>query len=81
MILAVIPTLAYLDPCARQRYLSSHAEIADRTPATETKPQPLQLGRADALNARSQQVLEVVGILDELLAQGLKCNSKSSDVI
>ncbi|KAM0485567.1 hypothetical protein ACHAPX_001555 [Trichoderma viride] len=43
----------------------------------ETKPQPLQLGRADALNARSQQVLEVVGILDELLAQGLKCNTSS----
>lgn len=43
---------------------------------TDSKPQPLQLGRADALNARSQQILEVVGILDELLSQGLKCNSE-----
>lgn len=55
--------------------------IADSSPATETKPQPLQLGRADALNARSQQVLEVVGILDELLAKGLKCNSMLYDAI
>ncbi|KAH0593056.1 hypothetical protein MHUMG1_09303 [Metarhizium humberi] len=43
----------------------------------DTKPQPLQLGRADALNARSQQILTIVGILDDLLAQGVKCNTSS----
>ncbi|RYP07592.1 hypothetical protein DL765_009093 [Monosporascus sp. GIB2] len=32
------------------------------------------IGRADALNARTQQYLEVVGILDELLPKGIKCN-------
>ena len=43
---------------------------------TDAKPGPLELGRADALNARTQQYLEVVGILDDLLPKGLKCNSK-----
>lgn len=28
------------------------------------------------MNARTQQYLEVVGILDDLLPKGLKCNSK-----
>lgn len=45
---------------------------------SDGKPEPLQLGRADALNARTQQYLEVVGILDELLPQGLKCNTSST---
>ncbi|KAH8883578.1 FAD binding domain-containing protein [Thozetella sp. PMI_491] len=44
----------------------------------DAKPGPLDLGRADALNARTQQYLEVVGILDELLPQGLKCNTSST---
>lgn len=39
---------------------------------------PLQLGRADALNARTQQYLEVVGILDELRAKGIECNTSST---
>lgn len=42
----------------------------------DSKPSTLELGRADALNARTQQYLEVVGVLDELLPQGLKCNSE-----
>ncbi|CAN8101412.1 unnamed protein product [Discula destructiva] len=44
----------------------------------DAKSGPLDLGRADALNARTQQYLEVVGILDELLPQGLKCNTSST---
>ncbi|UKZ82980.1 hypothetical protein TrVFT333_010781 [Trichoderma virens FT-333] len=44
----------------------------------DAKPQSLDLGRADALNARTQQYLTVVGILDELLPQGLKCNTSST---
>ena len=42
----------------------------------DAKPRTLDLGRADALNARTQQVFEVANILDELLPQGLKCNSE-----
>ncbi|KAM0210893.1 hypothetical protein ACHAQD_006645 [Fusarium lateritium] len=36
------------------------------------------LGRADALNARTQQYFEVADILDELLPDGLKCNTSST---
>ncbi|KAM0324903.1 hypothetical protein ACHAQA_007869 [Verticillium albo-atrum] len=44
----------------------------------DAKPAPLALGRADALNARTQQYLEVVGILDELLPEGITCNTSST---
>ncbi|KAF4501931.1 phenol 2-monooxygenase [Fusarium agapanthi] len=40
----------------------------------DEKPSSLELGRADALNARTQQYFEVAGILDELLPDSLKCN-------
>jgi 2-polyprenyl-6-methoxyphenol hydroxylase-like FAD-dependent oxidoreductase len=42
---------------------------------TDAKPASLDLGRADALNARTQQYFEVANLLDDLLPQGLKCNS------
>ncbi|KAI1969396.1 hypothetical protein LOZ53_006719 [Ophidiomyces ophidiicola] len=51
--------------------------IVLETSNPDAKPGPLQLGRADALNARSQQYLEIVGILDNLINQGLKCNTSS----
>ncbi|GAP91334.1 putative FAD monooxygenase [Rosellinia necatrix] len=44
----------------------------------DAKPAVLDLGRADALNARTQQYFEVSGVLDELLPQGLKCNTSST---
>ncbi|KAL7621635.1 hypothetical protein AAE478_008962 [Parahypoxylon ruwenzoriense] len=44
----------------------------------DEKPGPLAVGRADALNARTQQYLEVVGVLDELLPLGIKCNTSST---
>ncbi|KAH6609979.1 FAD monooxygenase [Trichoderma cornu-damae] len=44
----------------------------------DAKPRSLDFGRADALNARTQQYLTVVGILDELIPQGLKCNTSST---
>ncbi|KAI5861029.1 FAD binding domain-containing protein [Durotheca rogersii] len=44
----------------------------------DEKAGPLDLGRADALNARTQQYLEVVGILQDLLPLGLKCNTSST---
>ncbi|KAI1028281.1 hypothetical protein LB505_013377 [Fusarium chuoi] len=44
----------------------------------DEKPCSLELGRADALNARTQQYFEVAGILDELLPDGLRCNSKQT---
>ncbi|OAA69644.1 Monooxygenase, FAD-binding protein [Cordyceps fumosorosea ARSEF 2679] len=44
----------------------------------DAKPASLELGRADALNARTQQYLEVAGLLDELLPQGITCNTSST---
>ncbi|EXF83450.1 uncharacterized protein N0V96_001292 [Colletotrichum fioriniae] len=44
----------------------------------DSKNAPLDLGRADALNARTQQALEVVGILDDLIPQGITCNTSST---
>ncbi|KAI1852997.1 hypothetical protein JX265_012886 [Neoarthrinium moseri] len=44
----------------------------------DEKSGPLKLGRADALNARTQQYLEVVGILDELRSKGIECNTSST---
>ncbi|CAI6049547.1 unnamed protein product [Clonostachys chloroleuca] len=44
----------------------------------DAKRETLDFGRADALNARTQQYLEVAGLLDELLPQGLKCNTSST---
>ncbi|KAK1964630.1 putative monooxygenase [Colletotrichum sublineola] len=44
----------------------------------DAKQGPLDLGRADALNARTQQYLEVVGILDNLIPQGITCNTSST---
>ncbi|EEY17404.1 FAD monooxygenase [Verticillium alfalfae VaMs.102] len=46
--------------------------------AVDAKAAPLAIGRADALNARTQQYLEVVGILDELLPEGITCNTSST---
>lgn len=37
----------------------------------------MELGRADALNARTQQYFEVVGVLKALRSKGIECNSKS----
>lgn len=42
----------------------------------DSKPGPLEFGRADAINARTQQYFELAGLLDDLLVQGIKCNSK-----
>ncbi|PNY29605.1 FAD binding domain containing protein [Tolypocladium capitatum] len=44
----------------------------------DAKPKSLDLGRADALNARTQQYFEVAELLDELLPLGLKCNTSST---
>ncbi|KAH7108956.1 FAD binding domain-containing protein [Dactylonectria macrodidyma] len=44
----------------------------------DAKPESLDLGRADALNARTQQYFEVANILDDLLPQGLECNTSST---
>ncbi|KAI1803974.1 FAD binding domain-containing protein [Daldinia bambusicola] len=44
----------------------------------DAKSGPLEVGRADAMNARTQQYLEVVGILNKLLPLGIKCNTSST---
>jgi 2-polyprenyl-6-methoxyphenol hydroxylase-like FAD-dependent oxidoreductase len=38
---------------------------------------PLSVGRADALNARSLQLLELAGLFDALYPQGITCNISS----
>jgi 2-polyprenyl-6-methoxyphenol hydroxylase-like FAD-dependent oxidoreductase len=38
---------------------------------------PLQVGRADALNARTLQLLELAGLFDELYPLGKTCNTSS----
>ncbi|KAF4308253.1 putative FAD binding domain containing protein [Botryosphaeria dothidea] len=64
------PTGLTIALLARQLGLSIF--IADKAPTS------LPVGRADALNARSQQTLEVVGVLDKLEPKGLKCNTSST---
>ncbi|KAF4504423.1 hypothetical protein G6O67_007874 [Ophiocordyceps sinensis] len=44
----------------------------------DAKPKCLELGRADAMNARTQQYFEVAKILHGLLPLGLKCNTSST---
>ncbi|KAK7943567.1 FAD monooxygenase [Apiospora aurea] len=44
----------------------------------DEKPSSLQVGRADALNARTQQYLEVAGTLKELRPKGIECNTSST---
>lgn len=39
--------------------------------------EPLKVGRADALNARSLQLLEIAGLFDELYPLGKTCNTSS----
>ncbi|QDO84326.1 FAD-binding protein [Shewanella psychropiezotolerans] len=39
--------------------------------------EPLQVGRADALNARTLQLMEVINAFDELYPQGKPCNTSS----
>jgi 2-polyprenyl-6-methoxyphenol hydroxylase-like FAD-dependent oxidoreductase len=43
----------------------------------EKSSSPLQVGRADALNARTLQLLEVVGLFGELYPSGKTCNTSS----
>ena len=38
---------------------------------------PLKVGRADALNARTLQLLELVGLFDDLYPKGKNCNTSS----
>src|SRR5688500_12882041 len=38
---------------------------------------PLKVGRADALNARTLQLLELANLFDEIYPQGKACNTSS----
>lgn len=48
-----------------------------RTAIADKSTGPLEVGRADALNARTLQLLEVVELFDELYPQGKPCNTSS----
>lgn len=53
------------------RVCGLRALVVDRSAA------PLQVGRADAINARTLQLLELVGLFDELYLKGKPCNTSS----
>ena len=48
-----------------------------RTVVVDKSSGPLQVGRADALNARTLQLLEVAGLFKDLYPLGKKCNTSS----
>ncbi|AYZ64984.1 FAD-binding protein [Burkholderia multivorans] len=48
-----------------------------RTLVVDKSAAPLQAGRADALNARTLQLLEVVDLFDDLYPKGKPCNTSS----
>ncbi len=48
-----------------------------RTVIIDKSDAPLEVGRADALNARTLQLLELVGLFDELYPLGKTCNTSS----
>jgi 2-polyprenyl-6-methoxyphenol hydroxylase-like FAD-dependent oxidoreductase len=48
-----------------------------RTVIVDKSDGPLQVGRADALNARTLQLLELAGLFDELYPMGKPCNTSS----
>ncbi len=48
-----------------------------RTIVLDRSATPLQVGRADALNARTLQLLEVAGLFQELYPLGKTCNTSS----
>lgn len=63
--------------------MSNHVKIVDANrhdhDPTDKSEGPLKLGRADAMNARTLQLLQLLGdnIFEELHAKGLHCNSTS----
>lgn len=48
-----------------------------RTIIVDRSDGPLQVGRADALNARTLQLLEIAGLFDDLYPLGKTCNTSS----
>ena len=48
-----------------------------RTIVLDKSAQPLQAGRADALNARTLQLLEVADLFNDLYPLGKPCNTSS----
>ncbi|NRA67467.1 MAG: FAD-binding protein [Pseudobacteriovorax sp.] len=58
--------------CALLAHISSvDAVVIDKSHG------PLEVGRADALNARTLQLFEIVGLFDELYPLGKPCNTSS----
>lgn len=48
-----------------------------RTMVLDQSAEPLKVGRADALNARTLQLLEIVDVFDDLYPLGKACNTSS----
>lgn len=56
-------------------YLARHCGMSAMI--FDKSAEPLQVGRADALNARTLQLLEVAGLFEELYPKGKPCNTSS----
>ena len=56
-------------------YLGQCCELS--TIALDKSKGPLEVGRADALNARTLQLLEIVDLFDDLYPLGKQCNTSS----
>ncbi|AZZ35435.1 hypothetical protein CIK05_01015 [Bdellovibrio sp. qaytius] len=56
-------------------YLAQHCGLS--TAIIDKSDKPLAVGRADALNARTLQLLEVANLFDELYPLGKPCNTSS----
>ncbi|MGZ3768668.1 MAG: FAD-binding protein [Bdellovibrio sp.] len=56
-------------------YLAQRCGLS--TIAIDKSPGPLEVGRADAFNARTLQLLEIVDLFDELYPLGKQCNTSS----
>ncbi|KAK8862794.1 3-hydroxybenzoate 4-monooxygenase [Apiospora arundinis] len=54
------------------RQLGLSVSLIDENPST------LQAGRADGINARTQQYLEIAGVLTDLQPKGIRCDTSST---
>lgn len=50
--------------------------FSNRRATKDQGDEPLKVGRADALNSRTQDYFDMLGILPSLQELGLKCNSE-----
>lgn len=55
--------------------------FCNRRATKDQGDEPLKVGRADALNSRTQDYFDMLGILPSLQELGLKCNSERINAV